>query len=109
METSHITNNYICQYCHDTGVFESELYEGLMNCPECNTVDILNIRDIETKAQKLSTLLNENFTTGTFTVGFNSTCIFIYEHIRGFKKRRTLKEFEGIPVIYKYVGKIKPL
>lgn len=106
METSNLAKTFQCEYCHDTGVFESELYEGLMNCPECNTVDI---RDISEKAQKLSTLLNENFTTGTFTVGFNSTCIFIYEHVHELKKYRKLKEFEGIPVIYKYVGKIKPL
>jgi len=61
-------------------------------------------------AKQLSDKLHSNFDPTHFTVGTNlKDTIYIYEHVRGYaKRRRTLAEagYEGFKVIYKYIGKI---
>ncbi len=68
--------------------------------------------DIKEVCEKLQNKLNENFESGTFSVGHDEKdTIFIHEHKRGFAKQRVRPAWipEEFKVIYKYIGKISPL
>lgn len=64
---------------------------------------------IEEICTKFQDKLNE-LGTGLFTVGYGGNTIYVYEHKRGYAKRRVRPNWipEQFEVIYKYVGKIIP-
>lgn len=66
---------------------------------------------LEEICEKLQNELEINFGSGLFSVGQGDNTIYIYEHKRGFAKRRVRPAWipENIRVIYKYIGKIKPI
>ncbi len=66
--------------------------------------------NIETCATELQEKLNTGFKPGTFSVGHNQVdTIVIYEHVRGFAKRRVRPSWipDCYKVEFKYVGRIK--
>lgn len=66
---------------------------------------------IEEICKKLQDELNKNLGIGTCTVGYGENTIYVYEHKRGFAKRRVRPDWipAQFEVIYKYIGKVSAL
>lgn len=73
-----------------------------------NAEEDARCRPIAAAAEKLSDVLLK-YGWEEFSVGQNEfDTIFVYEHVRGYAKKRTVKEFGGYKVVYEYVGRTRP-